>query len=162
MSSVPSSDGAARRRRRLTVEVKESLRELRGQLSLLDHRVGARLTLNDVDLDCLDLIARRGPSSPSSVARQAGLHPATVTGILDRLERAGWIVRERDREDRRSVLVRTRRERGGEVFGMYAGMNTSMDRICAGYSDTELELIVDFLRRTGSASGAAAADLSDD
>src|SRR3981189_3828357 len=97
MTSIPSSDSdAAQRRRRLTAAIKQSLRALSIQLSLLNHQVGARLALNDVDLDCLDLVARHGPLSPSALAQRAGLHPATMTGILDRLERGGWVIRERD------------------------------------------------------------------
>jgi len=63
------------------------------QLSLLNHQVGARAGLNDADLDCLDLVARHGPLSPSALAQRAALHPATITGILDRLERGGWVAR---------------------------------------------------------------------
>ena len=44
----------------------------------------------------LELINRLGPLSPSALAKEAGLHPATLTGILDRLERGGWLHRERD------------------------------------------------------------------
>jgi DNA-binding MarR family transcriptional regulator len=62
-------------------------------------------------LECLDLIDRYGPLSPSALARRAGLHPATMTGVLDRLERDGWIVRERDPADRRGVLVQPVRSR---------------------------------------------------
>jgi DNA-binding MarR family transcriptional regulator len=146
---------AARRRRRSITAIKESLREVRSQLSLLNHRVGERLELKDVDLDCLELINRHGPLSPSALARRAGLHPATMTGILDRLERGGWVARERDPDDRRAVVVRTRRERGAELFRLYSGMNTSMDELCAGYSDAELALIADFLRRTTDAGRVA-------
>lgn len=142
--------------------IKESLRELRSQLSLLNHHVGARLELKDVDLDCLELINRHGPLSPSALARLAGLHPATMTGILDRLERGGWVARERDPGDRRAVVVRTRRERGAELFRLYAAMNTSMDEICAGYSDAELELLADFLRRTTDAGRDATDELASD
>src|SRR6266487_6226470 len=91
-SIVYDGTAAARRRRRLTAAIKESLRELSNQLSLLNHHVSAHLDLKNVDLDCLELIARRGPLSPSALARHAGLHPATMTGILDRLERGGWVV----------------------------------------------------------------------
>src|SRR5487761_250319 len=146
------SDAARRRRREITA-VKDSLRELSGQLSVLNHHVSSQLDLKDTDLECLDLIARHGPLSPSVLARRAGLHPATMTGILDRLERGGWISRERDPDaaDRRAVAVRARRERGAEVFRLYAGMNTLMDQICDGYTEAELRLLNDFLRRVTSA-----------
>src|SRR5207237_4132367 len=140
ISGTTDSD-AWRRRRRLTTAIKQSLRELAIQLSMLNHQVVARLGLNDVDLNCLDLIARYGPLSPSALARRAGLHPATMTGILDRLEQGGWIARERDPSDRRAVVVRTRHERGADLMRLYAGMNASMDEICAGYDDAELAVI---------------------
>lgn len=163
MSSITNEDAhAARRRRRLTTAIKESLRELSNQLSLLNHHVGAHLDLKDVDRDCLDLIARHGPLSPSALARRAGLHPATMTGILDRLQSGGWVTRDRDPSDRRVVLVRALRERNAELFRLYSGMNTSMDQICAGYADTELELLVDFLRRTANAGRSATDELAGD
>ncbi|WP_328645805.1 MarR family transcriptional regulator [Amycolatopsis sp. NBC_00348] len=163
MSSVPG-DGvdAARRRRRSTTAVKEALRELRNQLSLLNHQVSGRLAIKDVDLDCLELISRNGPLSPSSLARSAGLHPATMTGILDRLQKGGWIVRERDPEatDRRAIAVRAVRGRNVELFRLYSGMNGALDEICDEYSEAELDLISDFLRRARAAGSAATDDLS--
>jgi DNA-binding MarR family transcriptional regulator len=148
MSSVTNG---GRRRRRLTVEVRDHLRDLRTQLSMLNRQVGAHLSLKDVDLDCLDLIDRHGPLSPTALARQAGVHPATLTGILDRLERAGWIARERDPADRRAVTVRALRDRSRELFALLSGMTTALNEICADYDDAELELLVTFLRRTTEA-----------
>jgi DNA-binding MarR family transcriptional regulator len=153
---------ATRHRRRLSAAIKDSLRELSNQLSLLNHHVGAHVDLKDVDLDCLDLIARHGPLSPSSLARRAGLHPATMTGILDRLERGGWVARDRDPSDRRAVLVRALRDRNTELIRLYSAMNTSMDQICAEYGDSELELLADFLRRTADAGQKAADELARD
>jgi DNA-binding MarR family transcriptional regulator len=146
------------------VAVKESLRELRNQLALLNHQIGAHVELKDIDLDCLELVALHGPLSPSALARWAGLHPATVTGILDRLQRGGWVVRERDPDatDRRAVTVRAVRGRNVELFRLYAGMNTSMDRICADYTEPELDLIADFLRRTTTAGRDATTELAED
>ena len=163
MTSRATGDAqAARRRRRLVTGIKDSLRELNSQLSVLSHHVGARLELRDVDLGCLELLARHGPLSPGALARHAGLHPATMTGIVDRLERAGWVARDRDPADRRAVLIRPLRERGAELFRLYAGMNTAMDQVCAGYSDEELTLLAGFLRRTTSAGQAATEALSSD
>ena len=152
MSSISSTDSA---RRRLTSAIKQSLRALSIQLSLLNHQVGAHVGLNDVDLDCLDLVARHGPLSPSALAQRAALHPATLTGILDRLERGGWVVRERDPSDRRAVVVRALRDRNTELVRLYSGMNSSMSEICARYGSAELEAIADFLRRTVDAGQSA-------
>jgi DNA-binding MarR family transcriptional regulator len=156
------SANAKRRRRRLNTSIKESLRELSIQLSLLNRQVGARLDLKDVDLDCLDLINRHGPLSPTTLARRAGLHPATMTGILDRLERDGWITRDRDPVDRRAVTVQALRDRNPELFRLYSGMNNSMDQLCAGYDDAQLELVADFLHRTTNAGQTATEQLADD
>jgi DNA-binding MarR family transcriptional regulator len=163
MSCKTDGEGEPQRqRRRVTTEIKQAMRELGVQLSLLNHQVGVRAALRDVDLDCLDLVSRHGPLSPSALAKRAGLHPATMTGILDRLERDGWVARERDPSDRRAVLVRARRERGAEIYAHYAGMNTSMDDICASYGDAELDVLADFLRRTADAGRAAADELAAD
>ncbi|HEY9411749.1 MAG TPA: MarR family transcriptional regulator [Jiangellaceae bacterium] len=163
MNSKLSTDAdERRRRRRLTTEIKESLRGLSTQLSLLNHQVGAQVDLKDVDFDCLELINRHGPLTPSALARTAGLHPATMTGILDRLERGGWISRDRDPSDRRAVLVRSLRDRNAEIFGLFSGMNSSMDELCGEYGEAELELLADFLRRTTSAGRAATDELAGD
>jgi DNA-binding MarR family transcriptional regulator len=163
MSSTQNQDAdAVRQHRRLNTAIKKSLRELGNQLSLLNHQVGARVELKDVDLDCLDLIARHGPLSPSALSRQAGLHPATMTGILDRLERDGWVVRDRDPVDRRAVLVRVQPKRMAELVGHYAGMNGRMDEICASYGTGELAAIADFLRRTAEAGQVAADELAEE
>ena len=159
MSSISSTDSD---RRRLTASIKQSLRALSIQLSLLNHQVGAHAGLNDVDLDCLDLIARHGPISPSALAQRAALHPATITGVLDRLERGGWVVRERDPSDRRAVVVRPLRDRSAELVRLYGGMNASMNEICAGYDEAELEVLAEFLRRTVDAGRSATDKLAGD
>ena len=162
MKSVIFNRPVSPRRRRLNAAIKRSLRELRIQLSLLNYRVGARLDLNDVDLDYLDLIALHGPLSPSALARRAGLHPATITGILDRLERDGWVARERDPSDRRAVVVRPLRHRNGELVRLYARMNASIDEICADYGEAELEVLATFLGRTTDAGRSATETLASD
>jgi DNA-binding MarR family transcriptional regulator len=150
MSNVPE-DGDARARRRLTNAVKDSVRGMRTELALLNRRISGRLALKDGDLDCLELIARMGPLGPSALARAAGLHPATMTGVLDRLEKGGWLARDRDPNDRRSVVLRVRPDRVGEVFTLYSGMNAALDEVCAHYTDAQLEVIGDFLNRTAKA-----------
>jgi len=153
---------AGRTRRRLTRAIKEALRDLGGELSRLNQSVGSRLDVKGTDLECLDLITRHGPLSPTALARRAVLHPATVTGVLDRLERGGWIVRDRDPADRRGVLIRAEKGRGAEVLRLYlvdSGMNAALDEICAQYSGDELDVITGFLRSTAEAGRSAAEKL---
>ena len=140
--------------------IRDALRDMRNQLSTLNHRVGVRLELKGAELDCLDLIARFGPINPSALARQADIHPATLTGILDRLERGGWIARERETSDRRGVVVRMPEERIEAVLGLYAGMNARIGQICAAYTPAELELLAGFLRRMAEAGRQATEELS--
>lgn len=140
-----------RSRRRLVNTVKDAVRGLRTELALLNRRISGKLELRDGDLDLLELIARTGPLGPSALARHAGLHPATMTGVLDRLEKGGWLTRERDPADRRSVVLQMRRERIGEVFTLYSGMNQALDTLCANYTDDQLTVIADFLTRAATA-----------
>jgi DNA-binding MarR family transcriptional regulator len=150
----------ARLRQQTASEIRDSLRELRIQLALLNYRVGANVDLKDVDMDCLDILDTTGPLSPSTLARQAGVHPATMTGILDRLERGHWIVRERDPLDRRAVLVRVDRERYGELLSHYSGLSRAMNKLLAGYADDELKVIADFMSRCVEAGRQASEDLA--
>ena len=163
-SGQADSSGAAadRGQRRLKAAVKESMRELSVQLSLLNAQVSAHLKLKEADIDCLDVISRFEPISPSELARRTGLHPATLTGILDRLERGSFIGRERNPADRRAVLIRARRERGAEIYRLYAGMNGAMDGILGRYAEAELEVLADFLRRTVQAGHVATVTLATD
>jgi len=146
--------------RRLANRVKDALRDASLQLALLNHQVGARLKMRDVDFDCLNLLNQHGPLGPGALAKLAGLHPATMTGVLDRLERAGWATRDRDPDDRRAVVVRAARDRGREILDQYAGMNGSMDEICADYTVEQLELIGEFLRRAATAGRDSTAKLT--
>jgi len=151
---------AARARRRRIAEAKQSLRELRIELAILNRRVGSRSEVKDADFDCLDVIARHGPISPTTLARRIGVHLATMTGILDRLERGGWIVRVRDQRDRRAVVVRGVPGKQRDIIQLYDGMNSSLDGILESYSDDQIDLIVGFMRRCTQAGHSAADQLA--
>src|SRR5215471_14556449 len=158
-SVLSASDGQTGRRNRLNQAIREALRDLSVELSLLNQRISGHLDLRGTDLRCLDLIDRHGPLSPSTLARLAGLHPATMTGVIDRLERGGWILRGRHPADRRGVVLQPVPGRRADIIRLSSGMNADHAKICADYSSDDLELIARFLRRTADAGRTAGAQL---
>jgi len=140
--------------------IQMTLREMTTELVLLNQQVGDQLDMRLGDLQCLDLIDRIGPINPSALARRTGIHPATLTGIVDRLEKAGWLVRDRDPMDRRAVALRATRDRGAEVMRLYSVMLSRLFEICQGFDEQGLEAIASFLRQTVEAGRRATDDLA--
>jgi DNA-binding MarR family transcriptional regulator len=149
------SDRVSKERRRRVSSTLSGLRDLRIELAVLNHRVGSRVELKDLDFDCLDVIARQGPISPTALARRVGVHLATMTGILKRLETGGWVTRDHVDADRRAVVLASTPDRQREIYGIFAGMNARMDEVCARYTDEQLDVIADFLRHTVAAGRAS-------
>lgn len=141
----------------LTREIQTLLRDLISRLKQVNDAVGARIELRGGDLEILDLVARYGPMSPSEVSASTGIHPATLTGVIDRLEAAGWLARIPAPDDRRQIRLEARRERGGELAKLYAPMNRSLTEICSALTPDQLRVIRDFLRDATDAGPAAAA-----
>jgi len=135
------------------------MREMSMQLSLLNQTVGGCIGMAFLDLQTLDVISRRGPLTPSELASMSGLSPATMTGILDRLENEGWVRRERDPHDRRKVNLHANPRRGSEIFGRYRGMQDRLRQICADYTDDQLALLIDFIGQVIDAGTGATAQL---
>lgn len=82
-----------------------SLRRITRSLDLHSRRLVSQHQLTAPQLICLRLLAKNGPMSPSLLAKQATLSQATVSGIIDRLERRGLVERRRDRADRRQISL---------------------------------------------------------
>jgi DNA-binding MarR family transcriptional regulator len=135
--------------------VRRLLRALSTELGQLNHRVGARAKLRDVDLACLDVLSQSGPLSPGALAQQLQVHPATMTGVLDRLEADGWIARDRDPDDRRAVVIRIQPAPLRQMMGLYGGMNGAVDQIAASYDAAQLATITEFLERLIAAGKSA-------
>jgi DNA-binding MarR family transcriptional regulator len=136
-----------------------AIREALASLTTFNQSVGRPLGLNAVEFQCLDLVSRYEPITPGRLADLCGLRPATVTGVLDRLETDGWVQRERDAKDRRRVFVNTRRERAPELGHRLGGMRRALREISEGYTEEQLALILDFLDKAADAGKAQAAVL---
>lgn len=122
-------------------------------------QVGAHIELKDVDIYCFDLISRHGPPdrarSPGAPTCTPPPWPAFSTDSIAAAGSPAAVTRTRPTG--RAVTVRALRDRNAELFQLHATMNASVDEICADYTDHELGLLTDFLRRT-SAGGRDATD----
>jgi DNA-binding MarR family transcriptional regulator len=70
-----------------------------------DNRAAEALGVNLTDLHCLNIVENRGGVTAGALAAEAGLTTGAVTGVVDRLERAGYARRVRDATDRRRVQI---------------------------------------------------------
>lgn len=110
--------------------------------------VAGRVGLSASDLDYLDVVMLRGRMTAGELAAATGLTTGAVTGIIDRLERAGFVARERDPEDRRRVFVVPREERIGGAMQHYESLATAMNRLADSFSEAELALLLDYFSRS--------------
>jgi DNA-binding MarR family transcriptional regulator len=108
--------------------------------------VAARRGLSATEEKALDLLERSGALTAGELSQRSGLAPASVTGLIDRLERKGYARRVPNPTDRRSVLVEIDRERVHAAMApLFADWVRSLEELWAGYTDEQLELILDFL-----------------
>ena len=81
------------------------------------------------------------------LARRTGLGKSTLTTMLDRLEEAGYLVRERSESDRRVLLVR-RTAKDRAMQATYERVSQEMSRVySAGFTDEELDRLEGDLER---------------
>ncbi|QKW40630.1 MarR family transcriptional regulator [Actinomadura sp. NAK00032] len=109
--------------------------------------LSARMGLGMTEEKALDLLQRLGPLSAGDLARHSGLAPASVSGLIDRLQAKGFVRRVRDEGDRRRVIVEIDPSRVQAFAELFAGFVRGLDEMYAAYGDDELALILDFLRR---------------
>jgi len=131
-------------------DVLDALLELRLELSLLNHRIAAEVGLNDVDLDCLEVISRQGPTSPARLTRRLRIHPATMTGIRARLADSGWIERTADPDDRRASVLKIADKRDARLRERYAAPRQAVVDVISARSQDDVAVVVAMLNDLAS------------
>jgi DNA-binding MarR family transcriptional regulator len=109
-----------------------------------DDAVGRRLGLNPADLRCLDWLTT-GAMSAGALGEATGLSSAATTTLLDRLERKGYIRRERDTVDRRKVLVELAPLGRDQLFQLYGPLAQEGSQLLVRFNEDELAKVRDFL-----------------
>jgi DNA-binding MarR family transcriptional regulator len=135
-----------RERRRMEREFLLSVRRAGSVMQLLGAASAERIGINVTDLNCLNILALGGRMTAGDLARLTGLTTASITGVLDRLEEAGFVRRERDPGDRRRVIVVLDATRGmRDVAPVFAPVIAAWRAAAARYTEEELGLILGFL-----------------
>jgi DNA-binding MarR family transcriptional regulator len=109
------------------------------------------IDVNPTDMRCLQLL-QHGPHTAGELARLTGLTTASMTGMIDRLERAGFVARRRDPADRRRVIVELEMDRARkDIAPVFLPLLNSWRKLLIDYDESDLRLIADFLRRVEGA-----------
>jgi DNA-binding MarR family transcriptional regulator len=127
-------------------QIGTEVQEFQNATDVLDDAAAQLLGLNRTDQRCLGVLFVRGAMTAGKLADAAALSPGAMTAVLDRLERAGYVRRVREKEDRRRILVEVTseaRRRAEELYGPIAA--DGFERMREASTD-DLRTILDFLR----------------
>jgi DNA-binding MarR family transcriptional regulator len=136
----------ARTRELLLAELGDAVRANQRATDQIDDAAAALMGVNRTDGRLLDLLEQVGQLSAGELAREAGLTSGAVTTAIDRLERGGLVRRIADPADRRRVIVELTERAGQLAWEMFGPMATAAEELLAGYSDADLELLIEFNR----------------
>jgi DNA-binding MarR family transcriptional regulator len=127
--------------------LEEQSRELSTRTVIFHHFIGERLGLNPTDHKCLDLIIRaETPMTATQLAEETGLSTGTITGVMDRLEKAGYVRRKRDTDDRRLIFIKPLLDKAMIKLGpIFEPIRKASINLYTKYTDEELTTILDYI-----------------
>jgi DNA-binding MarR family transcriptional regulator len=141
---VPA-DSWSPERAELAMAFMAAVRRTGSLMHLMSQAAADQIGINATDLNCLNILSFSGQMTAGELARATGLSTASITGVVDRLEQAGLVTRERDGQDRRRVVIRLDTQRALDtVAPVFGPMMGAWQRVAAKYSDRDLRLIVEF------------------
>ncbi|HEY1572168.1 MAG TPA: MarR family transcriptional regulator [Pseudonocardiaceae bacterium] len=145
--SSPEPEQRQAPRRDVVIERFAQLGRQLSQATVFFHeQIAEHVGLSATDHKCLDLaVQAERPLTAGQIAELSGLSTGAVTGVIDRLERAGFVRRVRDPHDRRKVLVEVSKGSLARYGNTYDGLKSALDSALAGYTDDQLDAIERFV-----------------
>jgi DNA-binding MarR family transcriptional regulator len=126
------------------------IRELSSDFDSLSQAVADRVGLSATDLLAMDLISRNNRVTAGQIGDRLHMTSGAITGVIDRLERAGLAKRAPDREDRRRVLVMpTTKE--DQIRELYDPLVTALRKAAMSYSGEDLAVLNTFIGQVRAA-----------
>jgi DNA-binding MarR family transcriptional regulator len=133
----------------LVAALVDTMRELSTATILFHQAVADRLAMNVTDHKCAGILAQSGPITAGELAARTGLTTGAITGVIDRLEKAGFVRRARDAGDRRRVIVEPNiKEIERKIGPLFESMGKEAALAYSGYTAKELALLRDFANRS--------------
>jgi DNA-binding MarR family transcriptional regulator len=145
MSRSPSRKAA------LLQELVDGVRRMSAQGVILSTAVAERVGISSSDLECLDLIVMAAPdggATPGYLATQTGLTSGAITGLVDRLEKAGLVRRDADPADRRKVRIVAVESRVRQIGVYYERLSKRTETLWSQFTEEQLATILEFTRRS--------------
>lgn len=137
-------------RARILAELARAGRDNSDATVLYHAQVASLLDLHPTDYKALGLLEQAGRLSAGELGRLTGLASASVTNLIDRLERKGFVRRVPDAKDRRRILVEPVREKLDVAIQGLTASQRSLSRLLSRYADAQLAVIADFLGRNAA------------
>jgi DNA-binding MarR family transcriptional regulator len=135
----------AKSRAALMQELEHAVRKSSALGVIFGQTVANAVGISSSDLECLDFLNIEGRVTAGRLAELTGLTTGAITGLVDRMEKAGLVRRERDEEDRRKVYIAIVPEALGKIGSYYEPLQKAVTKNWEGYSDAELKLLLRFM-----------------
>src|SRR5262245_11684723 len=104
--------------------------------------------INSTDLRCIEVLLQEDAATPGRLAAALGLTTGSVTAMLDRMTKLGYLTRSPDPQDRRKIVVRATDKTREITMELYVPLAVDGERDVLGrYTDEELKVVLDFLTR---------------
>ncbi|MBC7770232.1 MAG: MarR family transcriptional regulator [Phycisphaerales bacterium] len=113
---------------------------------LFQHAAAGRLDLTPTELETFRLVQHEQGVTASELAKQTGLKPGSMSVIIDKLVARGFLTREQDPNDRRRWPLMAVPEAIEQVDAIYIAHAQRVDKVLAAYSETDFDVILEFLR----------------
>ncbi|PJN88463.1 MULTISPECIES: MarR family transcriptional regulator [Bacillaceae] len=126
------------------------MRGLGTRTILYQQNVATSLGLYNHDFISVDILRETGPITAGELAKKTGLTTGSITALVDRLEKFGYVRRQNDPNDRRRVIIVPEYEDKEEVYNTYLPLHNEMVKLVSSYTPEELELITTFLGKASS------------
>jgi DNA-binding MarR family transcriptional regulator len=129
-----------------------ALRRLQVAMGEAQLALGRRMRMIPSDLAAMAHLAAASEAlGPTDLSVRLGLSPGATTELVDRLERAGHLLRQRDLADRRRVRLVPSESARGEVVGRLGALIEALDTIAEDFTDDERDVVRRYLERATQA-----------